>query len=133
MVSIEFISANHVDLCIVDVKDNYQIILDVKPSINFILMGYAHPPNIMPTIFFKKPLKDIQVINNIVSLFCYNSSKETTQSNGNALPNIYTIKQNQMKSSSQILLAEDNIMNQKIIKRLLNTMGYPNVDTAYVI
>lgn len=87
-------------------------------------MGYQSLEN-KQILFLKKPIKESSLYNFIMNCF----TQETNVQETNVLPLTSIAKQS--PSNVQLLLAEDNLMNQKLVKRLLNTMGYSNVDTVY--
>ena len=58
-----------IDLCIVDVKQDYETILETTSSIFMGYIGNSMPINLKDSLFIKKPIKESQLINSITTFF----------------------------------------------------------------
>ncbi len=76
------------------------------------------------TTVLVKPVKQSELFNAIVSIFHPEESEEIKKLAMKPRPAVLNKTTNAIKEQQLVLLAEDNLVNQQVAKRILNKLGY---------
>ena len=99
------------------------VILELSSHKTVVPFGWKKPPEVLAHLpFVKKPIKEF-TLKNLLMNFVTNKTlraltKSSPENSPNKLPRDY---------KANILVAEDNVINQKIVSKLLNKFGYSSV------
>lgn len=134
--------SNHFDLAILDMQmpemDGLTLAARIQsqpqwqslPLVMFTSMGKPESLEVDGifvkfTAFINKPIKQSQLYNTLVQVFCETSSNSPVKYDPNPRSKKSLIDADMAKRIPlRILLAEDNIVNQKVALRILDRMGY---------
>ncbi len=103
-----------------------------RQPINLVIFNYASNTNIVKRIektnvncagFINKPLKQSQFYNTLLQIFADHESLNQLDRDGRESAQLMTTAP-AVQSSLRILLAEDNMTNQKVATKLLQRLGY---------
>lgn len=83
-----------------------------------IVMGYSQLPNFRDLPFLRKPIRKSTLLEAVRNQLQKSNSKEKTKEES---------KEQVPTESVKILVAEDNVLNQKIISKILESLKYKNV------
>jgi CheY-like chemotaxis protein len=106
-----------VKLILVDNRETREAISSLESITNCIVQT-GITPRLDSWPFWKSPIRESNLIDQLVKFTGHAPAVGLKKSNGT--------------QNLCILLAEDNVMNQKMIQRLLKSSGYNQVDVVYV-